>query len=175
MSAWSIRLPERSPPGTLFCEIPLRDGRVLLLSADDLQNYCLSWDVPKDHYETNCVQAGFRLSDFRDFFVMKRFFDDNGPHAPDQEVVGALQAPAEGRSPAVDLTQEAHVGLAVQAGTLGDDTRMEYRSPLLRGPFRPGIVIDNGIDTLSVRFSELPLFWPPDGFKGLPGLEGNQK
>ena len=82
---------------------------------------------------------------------MERFIKDYGPNAPDQVVVGAHKARGQGRSPAVDLAQKAHLELAQQAGTLGDDTGMEYRAPLPRGPFRQGIVTDGDIGSPFTR------------------------
>lgn len=155
-----LRDVDLSPP-TEDSECP-----VALMSLDDVRDFYYNFSVTLARALSNSMQGVFRFEGFAGTSAAAALEERVGKVDAGAPVVGCLGAMAQGDHEAVEIAQEAHVGLAWEVGALKEDTLMLYCAPPPRGPYLGGIIIDAHLGLWVVFVSKLAALrknWKPPG------------
>lgn len=159
------------PHAVCFCEYDLSDGSELRISAEDLRDYYFSFLVTLLRALRNCVQGVFKLGDFRSTSAYKSYRAMFGG-TDVSRVVGAMATMGQGDGSAVDVGEEAHIGMGLLFGAFLRAQLITYRSPMPRGSFRVGCMLDDLVATLQSP-SDRPDLRKPESEGGTPGADSN--
>ena len=119
---------------SLLGQICLQKDEVLCMSGEDVKDFFYQFVVSPRRAARNCLVGRLTDSELQQLFP--------GHVLQGGGYVG-LSTMAMGDLCAVEFAQSSHLGLVLQCGGLHPHELLRLRSPMPRGPFMGGIVIDD--------------------------------
>eukprot|EP00971_Amphidinium_carterae_P196483 3899147-Amphidinium_carterae.1 len=118
-------------------QVVLRPGHDLSISASDLSDCYHTFKVPESHCKHNHIRGLFRPWQLRHLNAFR-------PELEKAEfLVGCFRALPMGKGYAVEMTQHTHRRILQKVGLMYSAERIQYRSPIPRGPRYQMLVIDD--------------------------------
>ena len=135
------------PHGSSLCEVHLRPGEDLRVSADDLPNYYHTCAITRARALSNAVGRPVPVKRARRWASWARFEAEH-PQAAAQAVARGVVQPLWNALPmgdgnAVDYAQLGHCNVLRSEGAMQDAHLIAYRDPWPRGPTAEGAMVDD--------------------------------
>ena len=139
------------PHGSSLCEVHLRPGECLRVTADDLPDYYHTCAISRQRALSNAVGRPVPLQVALRWRSWARF-EAQHPMAAAQARRRGFVQPLWGALPmgdgnAVDYAQCGHCNVLRAGGALRDDHLIAYRDPWPRGPTAEGVMVDDHVVT----------------------------
>ena len=140
-----IALDERTPHGSLLCEVLLGEHEELRVWASDLPQFYYRMMVSAERAASNSFRAVEDGDEFRHLSAVQRLLEAEGrtPDEPVGRIVFCLGTMAMGDVNATAFAQAGHLELVRQHGGVPADTVLGYRLLFPRGPVFQGLYIDD--------------------------------
>ena len=139
------------PHGSSLCEIHLRDGEELRISADDLPDYYHTCAISRARALSNAVGRPVPLHVAKGWASWTRFeerYPEAAARARRRGVVQPLwNALPMGDGNAVDYAQVGHCNVLRAGGAMLSEHLIAYRDPWPRGPTAEGVMVDDHVVT----------------------------
>ena len=121
---------------SLLGGIELRPDEDLLLSGQDIKDFFYQFTVGPDRLRRNCLIGKLDFEELSQIFPGHEALPEEGGYV-------ALSTMAMGDLCAVEFAQCSHISIMLQSGALHPTELLRLRSPVPRGPFVLGLVIDD--------------------------------
>ena len=139
------------PHGSSFCEVHLRDGEDLRVSADDLPDFYHTCSISRARALSNAVGRPVPLHIAQGWDSWARFVQHHPEAAARAQRRGVVQplwnALPMGDGNAVDYAQVGHCNVLRAGGALRSEHLIAYRDPWPRGPTAEGVMVDDHVVT----------------------------
>ena len=139
------------PHGSSLCEVHLRDGEDLRVSADDLPDFYHTCSISRARALSNAVGRPVPLHVAQGWSSWARFVERHPEAAARARRRGVVQplwnALPMGDGNAVDYAQIGHCNVLRAGGALRGEHLIAYRDPWPRGPTAEGVMVDDHVVT----------------------------